>query len=83
MSVSETSLIMIFLTDCDLYFAKTKFDVFRWYDILYMHCSWNDGTCTYRRMMDPSFSIDQSDTILKLENSVNKKAVTVPQCQEH
>lgn len=35
MSVSETSLIMIFLTDCDLYFAKTKFDVFRWYDILY------------------------------------------------
>lgn len=34
-------------------------------------------------MMDPSFSIDQSDSILKLENSVNKKAVTVPQCQEH
>lgn len=32
--------------------------------------------------MDPSFSIDQSDTILKLE-TVNKKAVTVPQCQEH
>lgn len=33
--------------------------------------------------MDPSFSIDQSDTILKLENSVNKKAVTVPQCQDN
>lgn len=41
-SVSETSLIMIFLTDCDLYFAKTKFDDFRGYGICTVHK--NDST---------------------------------------
>lgn len=33
--------------------------------------------------MDPSFSIDQSDTTFIIRNSVNKKAVTMPQCQLH
>lgn len=33
--------------------------------------------------MDPSFSIDQSDTTFIIRNSVNKKAVAVPQCQLH
>lgn len=80
-SVSETSLIMIFLTDCDLYFAKTKFDDFRGYGICTVHK--NDSTYMYRRLMDPSFSIDQSDTTFIIRNSVNKKAVTMPQCQLH